>query len=93
VRREAYEELNYKLKAPRFFIEQDFRIDAVEGHMYVFIEAFNGNKSALKLQEGQGWGWYKASEIDDLKMVDHDRQLVKSINLYLKNNNKTTTIL
>ena len=61
--------------------------------MYVFIEAFNGNKSALKLQEGQGWGWYKASEIDDLKMVDHDRQLVKSINLYLKNNNKTTTIL
>ena len=93
VRRKAYEELNYKLKAPRFFIEQDFRIDAVEGHMYVFIEAFDGNKSALKLQEGQGWGWYKASEIDDLKMVDHDRQLVKSINLYLKNNNKTTTIL
>jgi len=48
VRREAYEELNYKLKAPRFFIEQDFRIDAVEGHMYVFIEAFDGNKSVLK---------------------------------------------
>lgn len=81
--REAYEELNYKLKAPRFFIEQDFRIDAVEGHMYVFIEAFDGNKSVLKLQEGQGWGWYKASEIDKLKMIDHDRQLIGLIDRYL----------
>lgn len=93
VRREAFEELNYGLISPLFFIEQDFKIGSTEGRMYVYIEAFNGNKSSLKLQEGQGWGWYKASEIDDLKMVDHDRQLVKSINLYLKNNNKTTTIL
>ena len=78
--REAYEKVNYRLKAPRFFIEQDFKnTDAIKGHMYVYIEAFSGNKSALKLQEGQGWGWYKASEIDNLKMIDHDRQLVKSI--------------
>ena len=83
VRREALEELNYKLKEPLFFVEQDFETDAIEGHMYVYIEAFDGNKSVLKLQEGQGWGWYKASEIDKLKMIDHDRQLVRSIDRYL----------
>lgn len=83
VRREAYEELNYRLQAPQFFTEQDFNTDAIKGHMYVYIEAFSGSKSALKLQEGQGWGWYKASEINKLKMIDHDRQLIRSIDRYL----------
>lgn len=90
VRREAFEELNYKLKAPLFFTEQDFRADDIEGHMYIYIEAFDGDKSVLKLQEGQGWGWYKASEIDNLKMVYHDRQLIKSINKYLENDINVT---
>ena len=51
--------------------------------LYVYIETFDGIKSALQLQEGQGWGWYKASETDKLKMIDHDRQLVRSIDRYL----------
>lgn len=83
VRREALEELNYEVNAPRFFLEQDFRIGNTNGRMYVFIEAFYGNSDDLTLREGQGWGWYKASEIDKLKMIDHDRQLIRSIDWYL----------
>lgn len=87
VHREAFEELNYKLKLPQFFTERDFKIGNAEGHMYVYIEAFDGNKSELKLQEGQGWGWYSISEIDSLRMIDHDRQMVNSIGKYLKDKN------
>jgi|SRR3990172_282 len=89
VRREAVEELNYKLKFPQFFTERDFKIGDAEGHMYVYIEAFDGNKSELKLQEGQGWGWYSISEIDTLKMIDHDRQIANLIGKYLKDKNST----
>lgn len=87
VRREAFEELNYKLKFPQLFIEQDFKINNAEGHMYIFIEAFNAYKSELKLQEGQGWGWYDTSGIEALKMIDHDRRIARTISQYLKNKN------
>jgi len=83
VRREAVEELNYKLKAPLFFIRQYFKTDTNEGYMYVYIEAFNEDKSFLTLQEGQGWGWYNESETDSLKMINHDREVIKLINQYL----------
>jgi transketolase len=83
VRREAVEELNYKLKAPLFFIKQYFKTDTNEGCMYVYIEAFNEDKSFLTLQEGQGWGWYHESETDSLKMINHDRKVIKLINQYL----------
>lgn len=89
VHREALEELNYKLKFPQFFTERDFKIGNAEGYMYVYIEAFDGNKSELKLQEGQGWGWYSISEIDTLKMIDHDRQIANLIGKYLKDKNST----
>lgn len=89
VRRETLEELNYKLKAPQLFIEQDFKIGNTEGYMYVYIEAFDSDKSLLNLREGQGWGWYKASEVNNLRMIDHDRKLVKSITRYLENSTNT----
>jgi len=88
VRRESFEELNYTLKAPLFFIKQYFRTDTNEGYMYVYIEAFNGDKTFLKLQEGQGWGWFNMLEAENLKMIDHDREVVRLINQYLESNNK-----
>ena len=83
VRREAFEELNYELKFPQLFIEQDFKINDAEGHMYIFIEAFNAYKSELKLQEGQGWGWFRDDEIDSLEMVFRDRCIIKSLGLFI----------
>lgn len=85
LRREALEELNYKVKAPKLIMELDFKEGSTEGHLYVYIDAFDGDMSILKLQEGQGWGWYKASEINGLKMIERDRQIIKSINTYLNN--------
>jgi 8-oxo-dGTP diphosphatase len=86
--REALEELNCTLKDPRIIVEQDFKEGDAKGRLYVFIESLQGDKSVLRLQEGQGWGWYKESEILSLKMVDRDRQIIKVIWEYFRKNNQ-----
>lgn len=83
VRRETFEELNYKLKSPEFVMEKNFREGVVEGRLYIYIESFIGDKTTLKLQEGQGWGWYSETEINDLKMIERDRQIIKAVSRYL----------
>jgi 8-oxo-dGTP pyrophosphatase MutT (NUDIX family) len=92
VRREAFEEINYKLKAPQLILEQKFQEDNVEGYMYVYIEAFHADKLQLWLREGQDWGWFNKSEIADLKMLERDREIIRFISHYLENNtaNKLT---
>lgn len=84
VRREALEELNYKLRKPKLFAEQNFRLDNIEGYMYVYIDAFYGDKSGLKLNEGRGWGWYNLPDIGRLKMAGHDRKLIELLARYLE---------
>lgn len=90
--RETYEELNYNLIKPQLFLEQHFKIDHTKGYMYVYIEYFKGDKSKLRLQEGQKLEWYEASETSSLKMIEHDRQIIKSISLYLSNKNRSHVV-
>ena len=82
--REAFEELNYNLNTPKLFIKQDFKLKDTDWHRFIFIDSFNGDKTALILQEGQGWGWFQVSEIGKLKMVDNDRHIIRLIAQYLK---------
>ena len=89
VRREVFEELNYRAKAPELVYEQDYQIGDVRGYMYVFIQEFSGNKSALKLQEGQGWGGFKYTEISLLKMIEHDREVVRFVGRFIEKMNNT----
>jgi len=84
VRRETLEELKYELIAPQLVVEQDFKLPNAEGHMHVYIEAFNGDKNKLQISEGQGWGWFKADELTKLKMIDHDRYVVRLVLDYLQ---------
>lgn len=87
-RREAFEELNCSLNNPEFVFEQDFELDGIEGHIWVYVDAFNNAKSILKLQEGQAWGWYAAAETEALKVIDHDRAVIKKVDGYLKKKRK-----
>jgi len=84
ISREAYEELNYKIENPRLILEQDFKEGDVEGRLYIYAELFSGDKSSLKLKEGQDWGWYSVADTDKLKMVERDRQIIKHISGYLE---------
>ncbi len=81
--REALEELNYILKDPVLFAEQRFELAGRNGHMYVYFEEFSGDKSNLKLNEGQGWGWYSLPQAQGLKMIGHDRSLLERLAKFL----------
>lgn len=85
IQREAYEELNHKTENPELILEQDFIEGQTKGYMYVYIESFNKDKSGLKLNEGQNWGWFKESEMARLKMLGRDRQTINRISKHLKN--------
>lgn len=82
--RESFEELDYNLKAPELVFRQNFSLDNVKGYMHVYLDAFKGDKSVLKLQEGQNLGWYTLDEIKDLKMIEHDKRAAEEAMLYLK---------
>lgn len=79
VRREALEEIAYAPPNPALVMEQDFVLPNAEGHMFVFIDHYPGDKSLLKLHEGQGWGWFARNDMAGLKMIDHDRRVVSEI--------------
>lgn len=83
VRREAREELNYKLKNPVFIHEQRFIEGKARGRIYVFIEHFKSAKSVLRLQEGQGMGWYNVEEMRSLKMASRDKKIIGIIARFL----------
>jgi len=84
VRREAFEELNYRIRSPELVIEQDFTEGDVFGHIYVYIEALNQDRSSLRLKEGQGWGWYNQKQMQGLKMTERDKQIISFIVCYLE---------
>ncbi|MFC1520870.1 NUDIX domain-containing protein [Elusimicrobiota bacterium] len=84
LRREVYEELNYTPGSPTLMHEQYFKEGDVEGYLYIYIDRFTGDKSSLKLREGQGWGWFSEPETHTLKMTDRDREIVKRADDYIR---------
>jgi 8-oxo-dGTP diphosphatase len=71
IRRETMEELNYRLRNPRFILKNDFYWNGEMNEMHVFAEEYDQDKE-LTLWEGQGMGWYDLSALPESKMVAHD---------------------
>ena len=78
VKREALEELNYTLKNPRLIMKQDFLSKDETNEKHVFVEEFDPSKK-ITLGEGQNFGWFHLSEINKLKIIDHDIEVLKYI--------------
>ena len=76
--REVYEELNFISKNPEFVMKHEFEMLGKKIMKNVFIE-FCRNKEALELKEGQEWGWYKIDDTKKLKMIFHDREVLRCI--------------
>ena len=79
VRREAKEELDYLPRSPELILEHAFSEGDASGNLYVFAERFAGDMSVLRLQEGQGWGWFDAGGIKPLRMVARDRGILEAL--------------
>ena len=82
--RETLEEIEYKLTNPQFIFEQDFVLENAEGHMGVYVERFYGDKKKLKLKEGRDWGWFTSGEMQRLKMISHDRLVIKKVENHIR---------
>ena len=78
VKREALEELNYELSSPRMMLKQNFFWKDENNEKHVFVEKYDPNKK-ITLGEGQNLGWFHLSELDGLKIVDHDIEVLKYI--------------
>lgn len=78
VKREAREELNYELESPKLIMTQKFIWKEDQNTKYVFVEEHNQDKEIV-LGEGQGLEWYYFSELDKLKIVDHDIEVLKCV--------------
>lgn len=84
LRREVKEELDYMVDNPKLILEQFFRQGQIKGYMYVYAEEFTKDKGLLKLNEGQGWGWFKEAEISKLKITQRDKKIINFITRYLE---------
>lgn len=84
LKRESVEEINFEPQSPKLFVEEDFKVDDTEGHLFVYIESYDGDKSKLILNEGQGWGWFSGDELSGLKMIPRDRDLINRICEHVK---------
>ena len=77
--REAYEELEFISKFPIFLLEQEFTLEGKSGYMYVYIEHINLDTTMLVCHEGERLGWFCIDEIESLKMLKHDKEIVYKV--------------
>lgn len=78
VKREALEELGYALENPQLIMKQIFSWKDEVNEKNVFMEEFNPDQEII-LGEGQNFGWFYFSELDRLKIVDHDIEVLTYI--------------
>ena len=78
VKRETKEELEYSLQNPRLVLTQEFQGSDTHGTKSVFVEEYNPKKQ-LVLWEGKAMGWKTIAETKELKIVDHDREVLEKI--------------
>lgn len=78
VKREAKEELEYSLHNPRKVLTQEFHGKDCHGTKYVFMEEYDSAQEFI-LREGKAMGWKTIKETKNLKIVDHDREVLEQI--------------
>lgn len=76
--RETFEELHYQLKSPVQRANQKISWEEIRGTMHVFMEEYDPSQE-ITLREGKGMGWFSIPETITLKMVDYDREVLKSL--------------
>lgn len=78
VKRETLEELNYELKNPKLIMKQNFLWKDENNEKYVFVEEYNPRQKII-LKEGQNFGWFLFSELNKLKIINHDVEVLKYV--------------
>jgi 8-oxo-dGTP diphosphatase len=82
VRREAIEELGYRLRTPQLVARQEFKEPHRVGIKYAFIERYDPARP-LTLGEGQGMDWLTLEEVGRIKMIGHDQEVIEMLRQYI----------
>ncbi|MBR9679101.1 MAG: NUDIX domain-containing protein [Nanoarchaeota archaeon] len=83
VKRETLEELNYKLINPKIVLTKQQKGKDFDGTKHVFIEKYDQNQQLI-LNEGRAMIWTHFDEIEHLKIINHDREIIKLLKLILE---------
>ena len=75
VKREIFEELEYRLRDPRLLVSQPFTNDGRHYTQHVYIEEYDG--SDLVLNEGQAMAWFAPAATAPLRLTDHSRRAIE----------------
>ena len=74
VKRECFEELNYKLKNPKLILKKKI----VGKTFFLFLEKYDPSKK-LTLQEGQGMGWFRIDEVNEIKTTQFLKGIISEV--------------
>jgi 8-oxo-dGTP diphosphatase len=78
VKRETLEELGYQLNNPKKIMTQQFEGSDHSGVKHVYIEKYDPSQK-LNLSEGQDMKWVALPVAVRMKIVDHDKIVLKFI--------------
>lgn len=77
--RETLEEINYKLSNPQL-IKKVIINNSKINQINVFSETFDESQK-LVLNEGMDYGWFRLSEIKNIDLIPHDKEILLNLNL------------
>jgi len=76
-RREAFEEIEYKLQNPKL-IDEEAENGSDHLTTYTFVEEYDPSQPIV-LREGQGYGWFTIPEALKLQISDHRRSTLERL--------------
>jgi 8-oxo-dGTP diphosphatase len=84
VKREIFEEIEYKVKNPVLFSQEE----SIQGDLRVightFLEEYDESQP-IRQHEGQGYGWFTIPEALELKITEARKQNLLKVKEYLDN--------
>lgn len=80
LRREAEEELAYRVRAPLLALSMPYQHQHARGILHVFLEPYDPSQ-LLELREGQGMGWFFPREVEKLHITPHDLAALLQANI------------
>ena len=90
IRRELLEETGIELGELEYVKSLDYTIgDGYKGKMHIFKTEFKGEISDISLTEGAGFAFIDKSELDDIKIWEMNKALLKEFFDSLENNNES----
>ena len=76
--REVKEEIGYDVRTLQLFMVQEYQEEHRRGKKYIFVAPFDKRLADIRLKEGGGFAFFAFSELNTIKIIDHDHDALLS---------------